>query len=267
MCSAWRSARSRAACSGPARRSARRSTTRPGSEATRGRVAAMRCGLAQLELSARMDGEHVDARTSAAIDDHVAVCVRCRAFAASAARVRASVRIRAAEPVPDLVGRIVGELESSSSRRGADGHPRADGRRSRRAVSVVAALVAGAVIGSVLVGGPFRGRDQRAISATAVVRGVREASPALESFQGTYEVVERGLSPRGAAAPARRAPRVPRAAAVPARRDRSHDVSLGGVRPHRRDVHPGSRRDLRHGPHRLPGRTSPTTSARSRGRR
>ena len=51
------------------------------------------------------------------------------------------------------------------------------------------------MIGSVLVGGPFRGRDQQAISATAVVRGVREASPGLDSFQGTYEVVERGLSP------------------------------------------------------------------------
>lgn len=156
----------------------------------------MRCALAQLELSARMDGEHLEARTSAAIDDHVAGCVRCRSFAANAARVRASVRIRAAEPVPDLVGRIVDELEVIEP--GALG-PRvtrhARGGRSRRAVSVAAALVAGAVIGSVLVGGPFRGGDQRAISATAVVHGVREASPSLESFQGTYEVVERGFSP------------------------------------------------------------------------
>ena len=156
----------------------------------------MRCGLAQLEFSARMDGEHVEARTSAAVDDHVAGCVRCRSFAANAARVRASVRIRAAGAVPDLVGRIVDEIEiieppvpgPTSTRPARQG-------RSRRAVSVAAALVAGAVIGSVLVGGPFRGGDRPATSATAVVRGVRAAAPGVDSFQGTYEVVERGFSP------------------------------------------------------------------------
>jgi hypothetical protein len=60
---------------------------------------------------------------------------------------------------------------------------------------VVAALVAGAVIGSVIVGGPFRGRDRTAISAGAVVHGVRAAAPGLDSFHGTFEIVERGLSP------------------------------------------------------------------------
>ena len=156
----------------------------------------MRCSLAQLELSARMDGEHVEERRSAAIDDHIADCVRCRSFAAYAARVKTSVRIRAAEPVPNLVGRIMDELEGNEPRavgRRDTRHARRD--RSRRAFSVAAALVAGAVIGSVLVGGPFRGGDRRATSATAVVRGVRAAAPGLDSFQGTYEVVERGFSP------------------------------------------------------------------------
>ena len=156
----------------------------------------MRCGLAQLELSARMDGEHVGARTAAAIDDHVAGCVGCRSFATNAARVRASVRIRAAEPVPDLVERIMGELEViEPAAVGPTGARRARGGRSRRAVSVAAALVAGAVVGSVLVGGPFRGGDRPPTSATAVVRGVRAAAPGLDAFQGTYEVVERGFSP------------------------------------------------------------------------
>jgi hypothetical protein len=155
----------------------------------------MRCDLAQLELSARMDGEHVDARRSAMIDEHVAGCLHCRSFVAGADRVRAAVRIRAAEPVPDLVERIVGRLESIEPAR-ESGRVAAPRRRTwPRAIPVAAALVAGAVIGSVLVGGPFRGGDDRAISANAVVRGVREASPALESFEGTYEVVERGLSP------------------------------------------------------------------------
>jgi anti-sigma factor RsiW len=156
----------------------------------------MRCDLAQVEVSARMDGEHIDPRTAEAIDEHVGGCARCQAFATSSARVRASVRIRAAEPVPDLVARIVDELHAIERPAVAPTLARRTRRAgSRRAVSVVAALVAGAVIGSVLVGGPFRGRDQQAISATAVVRGVREASPGIGSFQGTYDVVERGLSP------------------------------------------------------------------------
>ena len=155
----------------------------------------MRCGLSQLELSARMDGEHVDPRRSAAIDEHVAGCARCRAFAANAGRVRASVRIRAAEPVPDLVGRIVEGLEVIEHPVSVPAIARGTQRARPRALSLTAALVAGAVLGSVLVGGPLRGRDQRAFSATAVVQGVREAAPALESFQGRYEVVERGLSP------------------------------------------------------------------------
>jgi predicted anti-sigma-YlaC factor YlaD len=156
----------------------------------------MRCDLAQVAVSARMDGEHIDPRTAEAIDEHVGGCARCQAFATSSARVRASVRIRAAEPVPDLVARIVDELHAIERPAVAPTLARRTRRASsRRAVSVVAALVAGAVIGSVLVGGPFRGRDQQAISATAVVRGVREASPGIGSFQGTYDVVERGLSP------------------------------------------------------------------------
>src|SRR5918994_560565 len=107
----------------------------------------MRCGLAQLELSARMDGEIV-------------------------------------EP-PAVEPRALGPAGTRHARRG----------RSRRAVSVAAALVAGAVIGSVLVGGPFRVGDRPVTSSTAVVRGVRAAAPGLDSFQGTYEVVERGFSP------------------------------------------------------------------------
>lgn len=149
----------------------------------------MICDRAQLGISARMDGEPVD---HGALDDHVVSCARCRAFASNAERVRAAVRIGPAEPVPDLVSRIVCELESN-----APLHPSARERaapRWQRALPVAAALVAGAIVGSVLVGGPFRAHDRDAISANAVVLGVRAAAPALESFEGTFSVVERGLS-------------------------------------------------------------------------
>jgi hypothetical protein len=59
---------------------------------------------------------------------------------------------------------------------------------------VVAALVVGAIVGSVLVGGPFRGSDPGAVSAAAVVRGVRGASPSIVEFDATYAIVERGFS-------------------------------------------------------------------------
>jgi Putative zinc-finger len=169
----------------------------------------MTCELVQLEISARMDGEHLAPERAADVDAHVATCERCRAFADRSARVRAATRIRAAEPVPDLVAGIMSRLEVEASPDVTRGTPPgavpatppgatpatpAAAARWRRALPAVAALVAGAVVGSVLVGGPFRGGDRDAVSAEAVVRAVRVASPALRSFQGTYEVVERGLS-------------------------------------------------------------------------
>jgi predicted anti-sigma-YlaC factor YlaD len=153
----------------------------------------MSCDHVQLAISARMDGEAIDRRSADDLDDHVASCERCGAFASEAERVRAAVRIGPADPVPDLVSRIVGELETLMPPYSA-----ARGRavsRWQRSMPVAAALVAGAIIGSVLVGGPFRVTDRDAISANAVVLGVRAAAPALESFEGTFSVVERGLSP------------------------------------------------------------------------
>lgn len=162
----------------------------------------MVCDRAQRAISARMDGDPRDLHHRLDLEEHVATCERCHAFAASAGRVRAAVRIGPAEPVPDLVSSIVGKLERER-RTGLPTLPhapvprRAQERtvfRWQRAIPVAAALVAGAIVGSVLVGGPFRGADRGAISANAVVLGVRAAAPALESFDGTFSVVERGFS-------------------------------------------------------------------------
>ncbi|HVF08771.1 MAG TPA: hypothetical protein VNC60_09350 [Actinomycetota bacterium] len=156
----------------------------------------------QRAVSARMDGEPRDVRAPLDLEEHLAACERCYAFAASAGRVRAAVRIGPADPVPDLVSSIVGALEREGrSMAPAPAHARAPrrlheraGARWQRTLPVAAALVAGAIVGSVLVGGPFRGADRGAISANAVVLGVRAAAPALESFDGTFDVVERGFS-------------------------------------------------------------------------
>jgi hypothetical protein len=157
------------------------------------------CDRVQLALSARIDGEHLGGRRDEEIDAHVEGCSACRAFARGSLRVRTAVRIRPADDVPDLVDHIVDSLPRTSAQRSGEpprlGHRSAQRPRWRRAMPTAAAVVVGAVIGSVVVGGPFRGADQTALSARAVVRGVRAAAPAFESFRGSFEIVERGLSP------------------------------------------------------------------------
>jgi hypothetical protein len=155
------------------------------------------CERAQRAISARMDGEPVDVGRTGDVDRHLDGCDRCRRFATVAERTRAAVRIREADRVPDLVGAIVGRLETAPRpaprTTPIDATHRAASRR--RWLPVAAALIAGAVAGSVLVGGPFRGRDREAVSAEAVVRGVRDASSSIRSFDATYAIVERGYAP------------------------------------------------------------------------
>ena len=147
-----------------------------------------------------MDGE--PAAAGPEVEAHLATCLPCRSFAEAAVRTRAAVRIREADRVPDLVGVIMARLEAlppseraiPAPARPSPAHRVEAARRWRRSLPVAAALVAGAVLGSVLVGGPFRGRDREAVSAEAVVRGVRGASSAMRSFDATYEIVERGFA-------------------------------------------------------------------------
>ena len=156
----------------------------------------MNCDRAQLERSARMDGGHADAGLTAAVDAHVASCARCRSFDRAAGRARAAVRIREADPVPDLVGPIMSRVERLPAALPAPAVARRrPAPRWQRAMPVAAALVVGALIGSVLVGGPFRGRDPEAVSAAALVRGVRSASASMRSFEATFRIEERGLAP------------------------------------------------------------------------
>jgi len=169
------------------------------------------CERAQIVLSARMDGEHVGARQAEAAAAHAAGCARCRAFAERSARIRSAGRIRAAEPVPDLVEPIMAavarerthpSMAPATDRRIAPGRPprraprRRQPRRHRRPTlgPAVAAAVAGMVLGSVLVGGPWQSPANRPIAAATVVRNVRDVAPTLDAFHGTYSIHEFGLS-------------------------------------------------------------------------
>ena len=66
----------------------------------------MRCSTCQDALSARLDGEDVDV-TLDDLDAHVADCAECRRFSLDITDVHRLVRVRAAEPVPDLTRSIL----------------------------------------------------------------------------------------------------------------------------------------------------------------
>ena len=73
----------------------------------------MNCDRAQAVLSDRLDGERTPDRLGSAVEQHTASCARCRAFEANALRLRTSMRVRLAEPVPDLVGAIMSRVASA----------------------------------------------------------------------------------------------------------------------------------------------------------
>lgn len=162
----------------------------------------MNCDAVQLVLSARMDGDRVAARQAAAAVAHAETCTRCRTFGERSTRIRSAVRIRAAEPVPDLVEPIMAAVARERvrptvpllvERRSRRRRPR-HRRRPAPLAPAVAAAVAGLVLGSVLVGGPWQSVEDRPIAAAAVVRNVRTVAPTLDAFHGAYTINEFGLS-------------------------------------------------------------------------
>ncbi|MET0663718.1 MAG: zf-HC2 domain-containing protein [Ilumatobacteraceae bacterium] len=66
----------------------------------------MECDVVRDVLSARLDGEALADETVAA-ERHLTTCVECRTFAERLAVLDRNVRVRSAEPVPDLVERVV----------------------------------------------------------------------------------------------------------------------------------------------------------------
>ena len=157
----------------------------------------MNCDRAQAVLSDRLDGERAPERVASAVEQHTATCHRCRAFEASALRLRTSVRVRLAEPVPDLVGAIMARVAADPAAHPpmprTIRRPRAD--RGHRLTPVIAAAVAGLMAGSVVVGGPWQRSSTGPIAAAAVVADVQRAAPSLDAFEATFAITEHGLSP------------------------------------------------------------------------
>lgn len=154
----------------------------------------MNCPHAQELLSARMDGEHLTSSQRAALDAHVPGCEACGSFADRAGRVRTAVRIRAAEHVPDLTEPIMARVAREATRPIVPLRV-ARLRARRRSAPLVAALLAGVIVGSVLVGGPWDRGSTPLTSAAAVALEVRAVAPSIQAFDGTYEIHEWGLAP------------------------------------------------------------------------
>lgn len=75
----------------------------------------MQCEQFQDALSARLDGEAPPpGLDDAAVDAHVETCATCSAFAAGAATQHRALRVRPAEPVPDLTNAILAALPPSA---------------------------------------------------------------------------------------------------------------------------------------------------------
>jgi outer membrane lipoprotein-sorting protein len=152
---------------------------------------------ARRAVSARMDGERLSGRTTAALDRHLSSCSSCAAFEAGAWRLREAARFGVAERVPDLLDPIMRAVradEASRRRRFLPlGHLRV--ARFRTVGAVAAALVVGLVAGSVTVGGPWRpGTGTTLASAADISAGIAAAASRLRAYQATYTITERDPS-------------------------------------------------------------------------
>lgn len=149
----------------------------------------MKCEAAELEISARMDGEH-DRRLAAAVTRHLETCSGCRAFEAGAQRLHTAARVRSASPVPDLVPQIM-EAVAARAPSGQASSPR------RAWLPYAAAFVAGAVIGGLLLGGvPGLQRGPSPALATEIPDAVAAATTEVHSYRATFDIVEHHFHPR-----------------------------------------------------------------------
>jgi hypothetical protein len=139
-----------------------------------------------------MDGAHLSSVQRDGVETHLAGCASCRTFEERSSRVRTAVRIRPAEQVPDLTEAIMAGVATEAAR-GA----RRRGRRPRPHRSLlpaIAAAIAGMLVGSLVVGGPWRDGPDIA-SAASIAHAIRQVAPSVNAFRASYAIDEHGLDP------------------------------------------------------------------------
>jgi hypothetical protein len=162
----------------------------------------VRCESVELELSARLDGAG-DRRLDASVAAHLAGCAGCRAFEADSRRLRTLVRVREADPVPDLVPRIMERILGASDdavrpirppRRVPSSRP----SRDRRWLPYAASFLVGTLIAGVLLGGGLNGLRRGAPSAlaTGIPVAVEASITEVAAYRATFRIAERNFAPR-----------------------------------------------------------------------
>jgi hypothetical protein len=152
-------------------------------------------------LSARIDGERLSTRASSSLEQHLETCAACRAFERGAYRLREAARFEVAPAVPDLVDQVMTAVGTERERPRSRLRVVRPARSRRRPIlprlaPVGAALVVGALIGSLVVGGPWqRPETGSALAATEVTEGISAAAGRLDAYQATFAIDERNLSP------------------------------------------------------------------------
>jgi outer membrane lipoprotein-sorting protein len=150
-------------------------------------------------LSARIDGERLSSRASAALEGHLETCAECRAFERGVYRLREAARFQVAPAVPDLVEDVMAAVgaEAHAPRPllrvvRPTGRPRF--RLAPRLAPVAAAALVGALVGSLVVGGPWQHPGRDALAATEVTQGITAAAVHLDAYQATFAISELHLS-------------------------------------------------------------------------
>lgn len=153
-------------------------------------------------ISERVDGERLSTRATAALEHHLDGCAECRAFERGAWRLREAVRFEVAPAVPDLIEPIMAKVQAEAGARPASLRVVRDRPVHRRSLlprlaPAIAALLVGVLIGSVVVGGPWRDRETggpSAIAAADVTREVAAAASTLHAYQARFAITEHHLS-------------------------------------------------------------------------
>ncbi|MDQ3985866.1 MAG: anti-sigma factor [Actinomycetota bacterium] len=149
----------------------------------------MLCEQTIPELSARLDGE-CSPELARKIDEHLASCPQCARRAVSIARVRKTIRTRPAESVPDLSEAILERVREESVV-----HKTRREWRVRLRLGAAAAVVSALILAGVSI--PFRdGGPAEVALASDIVRAVSSAARALDNYEATISVIERGWHPR-----------------------------------------------------------------------
>ncbi|MDQ4058707.1 MAG: zf-HC2 domain-containing protein, partial [Actinomycetota bacterium] len=144
------------------------------------------CEALRVDISARLDGELDEARARE-LDEHLEACAACRDYEGRMRSVRRAMRVRSAEPVPDLTAAIMQRVEGQRARVAR----RRDWGTGARVAAVAAAVAALLVFATSV---PFTDRQPESAVASEIVQEVRAAAKELTSYQATFSIVERGFT-------------------------------------------------------------------------